>query len=118
MTVDECKALKPGDRVEAKFGYNEWRVVVVTRVLLADQNGGYWAWNRAMRREVTLKAGDLRWVECKTHRPAGGRAPEVRRTPAQLRPVPDLLRAHVYADWLDENGFPEAALALRKRFPL
>lgn len=33
-------------------------------------------------------------------------------------PPADPLSANVYADWLEENNYPEAAAALRKAFPL
>lgn len=120
MTEQEALALRPGDRVEARYLPDEWALVRVVAVEVVTVE-----WLALHQRFLDrVRIGDLRYVVVRRDslmRTAKGRPlqyPMVNRAPRNLRPCPDPVAANVYSDWLWENGHYEAAAALRKRFPL
>lgn len=92
---------KVGDIVETKIGKKWVRVVVEQR----------YAWKGISMLRVRRERHHTNYL-----------CPQMSRYPGELRPVTDRpssdpLSANIYADWLEENDFPEAAAALRKAFP-
>lgn len=122
MTEQEALALKPGDRVEARYNVDEWILakVIAVQVVTID-----WLDSIVGRRVADkVKVGQLRHVLVRREAtiPTDGKPrlyPAVSRSPRNLRHTPDQhVTGNVFADWLEENDFSEAAQALRKRFPL
>lgn len=119
MTEQEALALKPGDRVEAYYYDTGLRVAVVVRVYIVEERD--YATVRGIRGLYDgCKVGDF--YSCRV-RPLGrtargGAYPSTIRFADELRRSHDPIAANVYADWLEESGYLEAAAALRKRFPL
>lgn len=101
MTEQEALALKPGDRVEAKMG-DTWRHCKVLHVL--SFNDG--SFHTMLVRRIGLQRNGREFT------------PIYKWNLKQLRPVGANYAQQVYADWLEQEGYPEAAAALRKRFPL
>lgn len=102
MTADEAAKLKPGDRVEAR---------------VPDPDGG-WRWHPAVVLDKDLRGWS--WdtgVRVKYFAP-GCRAVTVWRKPAGIRPSADRPAANVFADYLEERGYSEAAAELRRAFPV
>jgi hypothetical protein len=103
MTQEEEARLKVGDRVEALYQSfrmkrrKQWRLVEIIAI-----------------HSIPMAPKILRF----TVRPLTSPRRLVRRYKQHLRPAPDCERAHVYADYLEEEGYADAAAALRKRFPL
>lgn len=102
MTDDEALALKPGDVVKTRLGGRQTTVTVVWTGTYFDDPGFYVMVRRlgkiTPRRFYPVKRRDASEVE-------------------YVGPA-DPPTAHVYADWLEENGEPRAAEMLRKAFPL
>jgi hypothetical protein len=100
VTDDEALRLEPGDRL---VGVISGRLAVVEMVEVYPAGLGH---NIVTRRTGKTAAGHKF-------------PPVVRRSKFYQRlPQPDAPAFHVAADWLDEQGFPEAAMALRRAFPL
>jgi len=106
VTRGEALKLKNGDHVEALIGRH--RRLARVDMALAGREAG---------RPAELM--DYIYVRQPGRTAAGRRYPwtarrlnDVRAT--GYRPEP----ANIYADWLDDNGHPEAAAALREAFPL
>lgn len=118
MTLEEVLALKVGDRVESRYSKG-WRVVEIMSFVYVTQR---WLDANATRAWFygTQKIGDLRHVVVRhvLNQGVNGRRVDVLRTPQQLRPCAECDRAHIYADYLEEQGEARAAAMLRKRFPL
>jgi hypothetical protein len=102
MTEGEALALKPGDAVEF-MGPRGWEPGIVGDAWVHPRSGLPYV---TVRRPGATRAG---------HKlPAFSRSVLRLRRPVNLDPLP----ANVFADWLDDHDFPEAAAALRRAFPL
>lgn len=103
-------SLTPGDVVEMKYaGRAGWYEAVVEMV---NQNTGM-----IIVRPVGLTASGRRRAERRYNL---NRAPWMMssiRLPI-VPPGASRLRANVFADYLDDRGFPDAARCLREAFPL
>lgn len=121
MTEQEALALKPGDRVEARYNIDEWVLakVIAVQVVTVD-----WLDSIVGRRVADkVKVGQLRNVLVRREAtiPTDGKPrlyPAVIRSPRNLRNLEQRETANVFSDFLEESGFLEAAIALRKKFPL
>jgi hypothetical protein len=102
MTDAEALALKQGDTVIAEFG-RRWFPAIVSRVVV-------WDFGTIVQVRV--------WVRKPGKTKGNARYGSFKREPDQLRHAPEPVAANVYADFLEENGHPEAAALLRKSFPL
>lgn len=98
MTDEEARALKVGDRVLTRV-CGKTRVVVVEDIVTFG--------TRHLWFQVRRPGRDRR----------GRRYEPLSRIPRYLT-APDDGTGHVYADFLEEHGFPEAAAALRGAFPM
>ena len=98
MTVEELRALKVGDRVWTDHSGQRDVLCVVTNWPFQDR--GTWF--------VSIRRVDL----VSSHR--------VNRDASRLILFErrDSFTANVYADWLEENGEPQAAVKLRAAFPI
>lgn len=124
MTEDEALKLKPGNRVEMKSGKSGWRIATVVKVVLWDQAGidsAFRHWTNGP--PAFIKVGSVRSVAvrsvCLTT--AGRKSPVIYKNLLRLRPYNspfDPITGNVFADWLEEHDFLDAANALRKAFPL
>jgi hypothetical protein len=96
--------LKEGDEVEVRFGRERVRCLVAGGTYVLAVRRGRWT--------VLLRR--------KGFDGAGKRFPVFRRPAAEARLVRkyDPVRGNIYADYLEEHGFAEAADALRAAFPL
>jgi hypothetical protein len=103
MTEDEARQLKKGDRVMVHVA-GKWRPEVVVRL------------------EDTWGASAGKYVAVRSRKPGrrpGGQLFKVNwYRSEEIRRAWDAVPANVYADFLEENGHPEAAALLRKHFPL
>lgn len=98
LTAGEVQALAPGEIVEVTAriaSKKHWRKGTVVRVSLGSAVVSLFGRARNGRRlaDVWRDWGHIRWP---------------------IDPVP----ANIYADFLEDHGFPEAAAKLREAFPL
>lgn len=107
---DERKLLKPGDKVRYRSGKGVVNGVVVTPPVCYNyceecgQDDDNWCLE--VRPEGVTKLGRRR--------------PSLLVFLEEITPLEpfDRTTANVFADWLEENGEPEAAAKLRKAFPI
>lgn len=100
MTHEEALKLKPGDVVKTYINGKD-RVAFATHVYEAVNGEIYVICRRAGKTD------------------SGGRFPQVDRHCGMVeRSTLDAIAANIYADYLDERGFTDAATCLRQEFPL
>jgi hypothetical protein len=109
VTDEEVKALTVGQKVFAHYVTQGWVPCVVV-MTFGEYERKYRHYGEVP--VVAVRRADL------GGEPLQGRR---RKTGEDLRHPPegpDIVRANVYADFLDDHGHPEAAALLRQAFPL
>ncbi len=96
---------------------------IVERLISRPGKNTLRAWRRVVIEEVyerdTVRNGVLLLLTRRVGRTSDGRRYGVLLARADtVRPTVDHAGANVFADWLEDNNFPEAAAALRRAFPL
>jgi uncharacterized protein (TIGR02996 family) len=116
MTEEEALRLKPGDTVlvKSRSGYRKAPIDQEQDEAIARLMASVFGQTAVREKRLVLYVA-IRWPEL---RPNGRRFPPQRRYSEALRHAPEPIAANVYADFLEENGHPEAADLLRKHFPL
>lgn len=105
MTEEEAKALKKGDRVSV-WAHKERQYVAAKVSSVIPRSypaGAVIVYLRRMGKTAS-----------------GSRYPLVSKFPWDVYPPParDTTTANVFADWLEDEGFTDAASALRLAFPI
>ena len=109
MTIDDAKQLKEGDRVLTRTFSSSRRLAtveaIVVQIIVLEVHGMLRASVR-MRKLGRTKSGNIMPVIERWH------------YDVQLKSKYDSTTANVFADYLDEWGYNEAAEFLRKKFPI
>lgn len=109
MAPEEAQKVKAGDHLVTRIG-KKYRVVVVTMTHTGIGNHVYGFRLRKKGAKEVDRLGNPTTTIYRTIYDVGWAADHECRK--------DVVKANVYADWLEENGFEDAAAFLRAEFPV